>query len=234
MNRKTEAPVTEVRERHGLKETVTKHPAFGQIVAHRVTGHAVLYGTDVIGPGYVIVTIRRSEEHRTLSRDWHFADNEVIQIAMSEAQWAAFVSGLNVGSGPCCTIDHIQGEHMPLIAEPERTRADAFSEEISEVIEKIQRELREAIAEIPDGPASKTRVAELKKELERLAQHIGSNTHFVAKQFSEHIDDTVMRAKLEINAHVTNVLVRAGVEALNDKQQSKLLGDTVTIDPEKK
>ena len=56
----------------------------------------------------------------------------IIEVAMSEAQWATFVSSLNQGSGVQCTLDYsMQDGSIPAIAAP-KDRRTQFSQELQE------------------------------------------------------------------------------------------------------
>lgn len=208
-----EKPVT-TEEGPPFGGTVTTHPAFGQIVAHRTQGSRVLYGSDIDAPGFVTVTITRSEMRRSLSRDWFHPRDELIQVSMTEAQWAAFVSGMNIGSGPCCTIQSIRNEYVPELPEREESKTALFEKEIRESVTKLAERVA-ALASKLDGPLPKTKVAELRRELENVASHIAGNVTFVGDQFTEHMENEVERAKMEVNAYVTSTLMRAGIDSLS-------------------
>ena len=62
-------------------------------------GSTNLYDSDFRHNHYMTITIRASELHRDLNRDWHFGRNELIEVALTESQWATFVSAPNMGSG---------------------------------------------------------------------------------------------------------------------------------------
>ena len=193
-------------------ETVTMHPAFAQIGASRVSGNTYLYGSDFRHQHYVTVTICRSEQHRNLSRDWEFGREELIEVALSEAQWATFVSTPNVGSGVPCTLERFDGQMIPGLPNPTATD-EKFRQEIEASMARMQADLRKLAADL-DGPLSKTKAAELRKNMEWIAGRMTDSTGFVAKQFGEHIEHTVEKAKIEVNAYATNMIQRAGLEAL--------------------
>lgn len=65
---------------------VMRHPAFGQISVSRVAGHRHLYGSDFAHQHYVTLTIRGSEMHRSLARDWPYAREHLVEVSLSEAQ----------------------------------------------------------------------------------------------------------------------------------------------------
>lgn len=227
MTRHTEAPITTQRgpetTQRGPDETITTHPAFGQISVSRVTGGAYLYGSDFQHQHYMTITIRRSELHRNLSRDWEFGREELISVALSEAQWASFVSSPNVGSGVCCTIEHIDGQSVPMLPRPEATHKQ-FQEEINAHMQNIQSQLRDLALSI-DGPINKTKASELKKQMDLIAGRLTKSTGFVAKQFDEHVEHTVERAKMEINAYATNMVMRTGIEALSKERPAITYND---------
>lgn len=71
------------------------HPAFGRIKASRVSGQTVLAGIDYPQAHYITLTISTATLNRNLSRDWWFTDREVIEVSMSETQWAQMLSAMN-------------------------------------------------------------------------------------------------------------------------------------------
>lgn len=203
-----ENPVTE-EHRDG---TITKHPAFAQIGISRVTGRTNLYGSDFQHQHYITITICRSDLHRHLNRDWNFGQDELIKVALSEAQWATFVSSPNIGSGVPCTLTRLNGQLVPELPNPPSTDQQ-FRDEIAQNVAKLQADLKKLASEI-DGPIAKTKASEMRKRLERLADRMVEQTGFVAEQFDQHIERTVETAKVEINAYATSSIYRAGIEAM--------------------
>jgi hypothetical protein len=88
-----------------ISDSVEKHPAYAQIGASRVSGGTYLYGSNFAHQHYVTISITKSELNRSLSRDWASGGEEYIEVALSEAQWASFVSTLNSGTGIQCTLN---------------------------------------------------------------------------------------------------------------------------------
>ena len=211
MSVKTEAPMT-TEDRGPMGGVTITHPAYGQISANRVSGHANLYGSEFNHQHYVTVRIYKSEHHRTLSNDWHFARGELIEVAMSEAQWASFVSSMNVGDGPCCTIQHINCQGIPQPPEPKAT-TEHFRKEIAEVYSELQAELMSVAADLGDA-IGKRKAEDLRKRVERAAGRMVSSSGFVADQFDEHMENTTEKAKIEVNAFVEAAITRAGLQAI--------------------
>jgi hypothetical protein len=137
-----EHPTIERRENDPLSDSVERHPAYAQIGASRVSGRAFLYGSDFDHHAYMTISIYKSELHRGLSCDRAFSRGEIIEVALSEAQWATFVSTLNVGSGVQCTIQHLNRERVPQLPEAPK-RKTQFQEELNERLVTAERELKE-------------------------------------------------------------------------------------------
>jgi len=189
------------------------HPAFAQIGASRVSGHAHLYDSDFNHQHYITIRICGSEMGRGLSNDWHFARKEYIEVSLSEAQWATFVSSMNVGSGVPCTLQHLNGQSVPQLPAPEN-KADKFSEEMGDTLKEAVQMLRKLNADVSESVSGKKKAEELSRSIERIIGSISGSAKFVAEQFDEHIERTVERAKVEVNAYVTSHVQRAGLEAL--------------------
>lgn len=216
MARHIEEPVTKKVD-SPVSDSVTTHPAFGQIGVSRVSGSTALYDSDFRHNAYMVVTIRRSELHRGLHRDRHFGKEELIQVAMSEAQWATFVSSPNVGFGAPCTIQRLGMEPVPGLPTP-KDRAGQFAQEVREQLQGDIRELDRAIEEIESLGLSKTKTEQAKSTLVRARRRLFDSLPFIASQFDEHMEETVEKAKAEVHGYMTGVLTRAGLDALTNGQ----------------
>jgi hypothetical protein len=214
MSRNIEAPIT-VEQEHG--ETITTHPAFGQISAGRVSGQTALYGSDFMHNATIRIHISTSELVRSLSNDWHHSGATITEVELSESQWATFVSSLNVGGGVPCTLKyHRDGEGLvdvPLLPDPEK-RTHQFKKEVTARSAKAILEL-DALADdikalkIPQ----KTKTMLLNRAFTAHRQ-MTANIGFVGEMFDEHMENTVEKAKHEINAYATQTIMRAGIQAI--------------------
>lgn len=194
-----------------ISDSVEKHPAYGQIGASRVSGHSVLYGSDFEHQHFVTITIRKSELYRGLGSDREHACEELISVALSEAQWAAFVSTLNSGMGTCCTIQHIDRKPVPGILrtsnQKEKIMADANAK-LAELVADLK-----SLSEEIEGKGRKTVMRDLVRGIgAQFESHSG--LQFLARQFGEQVEETIEKAKIEVNAYVESRISRAGIAAL--------------------
>ncbi len=205
-----------------VSETVEKHPAYAQIGASRVSGGAYLYGSDFDHQHYLTITISRSELNRGLSNDRPHPREELIEVALSEAQWANFVSCLNQGSGTQCTLQHIDRVGIPQIEKPIQ-RQGQFKKEVKDRLQRATDELkalRKAIEESKlTGPGRKA----LFDHLIHVENDMNSNIAFVADQFGEHIEKVTEHAKIEVNAYIQQSISRAGLTALQGTSPIRLI-----------
>lgn len=212
MTRPIEAPCTKTDGGH--HDTITTHPAFGQIGAYRTSGgHTALYGSDFNHNHYMTIRIARSELHRGLHRDWHHGRAEIIEIALSEAQWATFVSSPNMGSGVPCTIQALEGRTIPGLPDP-TNRSDQFRQEMKDKLARSVEKVANTLVELDGLGLPKGKTATLRDTLNGLLTELKSNLPFAAQSFEEHMEDTVEKAKQEVHGYMVGVLQRAGIASL--------------------
>lgn len=182
------------------------HPAFAQICASRVSGSDVLYGSDFSHQHYIRIRIAQSELVRDISNDWPVENrHRYIEVDMSEAQWATFVSSLNMGSGVQCTLRYKEGETVPGIPAPIK-RHDQFAGEIKKKQAEAIAQLDELYAAMKDSGLSAKKLQPMLDLVRRAAMNIDSNSAYVANQFGEHMERVTEAAKAEVNAYALHVL----------------------------
>ena len=200
---------------HGpVGDTVENHPAYAQIGASRVSGHTYLYGSDFQHHHYMTISIIRSELHRGLSNDWAHAREEYIQVALSEAQWAAFVSSPNAGMGVQCTLQHKDMQSIPQLPATKDRQAQ-FDNEMRVNVKEAREHIAAVKKMIEESKLPMKAKESILSQLGMADRDISSSTVFIAEQFGEHMETTVERAKAEIHGHMQNVVTRAGLKALS-------------------
>lgn len=211
---------------HPTHDTEENHPAYAQIGASRVSGHINLYGSDFDHQHYVTITIRPSVLHRGLNHDWAYGGSrEYIEVALSEAQWATFVSAMNTGHGVQCTLQHRDGKDVPQIPRPKDRQAQ-FNAEANDKLNSTVEALKQLAQAIENTSLSQKSKKELLRKLNHILQDLGPNLKYVAKCFAEHVEGVTEHAKIEVNAYIQARISRAGIAALSgDKPILMLEGD---------
>jgi hypothetical protein len=152
----------------------------------------------------VTVSICGSVLKRSLARDWTFSKKEYIEVAMSEAQWATFISSMNQGCGVPCTVTRRNGDLIPQIAQVRDTKS-VFANEVRAEITKSLERLQAVSEKLSQGAISKTKAAELAAEVTRIREGLPSCIEFVGEQFSEHMENVVEKGKSELSAFAMHI-----------------------------
>ena len=199
-------------------KTIENEPYMGVINVSRVSGRANLFDSDVEHQHFISVSISRASRERHLSMNWIHGGDELVEVWMSEIQWANFVSSFNQGGGTPVTLRHLQRE---TIAEPPRPKAEAtkFKKEVTETVSDGLRLLKEAIAKLAEGQVpkakapGKTELGEVLRSLQTVYNEFTHNLSFIETQFGEHMEQKVAEAKCEFEGFMTSRLRSLGLEA---------------------
>jgi len=148
-----------------------------------------------------------------MSRDWHHERDQLIEVALSEAQWATFVSSFGVGGGVPCTLNHVRGEIIPAI--PPRDQATAFRAEIPEALRHALGHLDRVAEGVKEMNISSKAKNALLENVRMAKQEIEKNLPFVAEQFDRHVETRIEKARIEIEAHLNARILSAGLVALS-------------------
>jgi hypothetical protein len=205
--------VEEVRDAAGDIERRLTHPAYALIRATRVTGHCALYGTDFIHNNLVKIAIARSALHRSVSHDWPAPGAELVEVAMSEAQWARLISstgGMDVETQ--CTLVKLGADTVSGLPPPE-SRVDEFAREMRRTQSRAIRTLSELRASIEGLGLSKRQTAQLLAKVEEARNRVSTNAERIADQFGKHAEHLVEEVKTEVSAWMQTMIASAQAAA---------------------
>jgi hypothetical protein len=197
------------------------HPAFGMISASRVSigggpgAGAVLFQSDIKHGNTIRIQVSRASRKRDLNHDWVHADNrDLIEVELSEAQWASFVSSMNT-SGVPCTIRRTETDwQIPQL--PYQPRLAESMGEVKDAAVQAFGGIRKAMAEYEKAIEDKAGAKIIKEKLRILhfaVENSGANMHYAAKTLVEHTENVVQRARADIEAMVNQVVEQRGLTA---------------------
>ena len=114
----------------GEEQSIESEPYMGVMRAGRCSGSAPLFDSDIEHQHFISVSIAHADRRRDLSRNWISPGEEIVEVLMSEMQWANFVSSFNHHDGVPVTLHHIMCKS---IAEPPRPKREAskFQDEVA-------------------------------------------------------------------------------------------------------
>lgn len=206
----------EQAERHGESGPKT-HPSYGAItVTRRSGGGGALFGSPFRHQHFMSITISRAELHRSLANDRHHSRRELIEISLSEAQWARMVSSVGMGGGTPCTINAVYGSQMEEC--PMDNEVEKFHDDIRTDAAKSQKYIDEAIAKtealIGGKTVTKAQAKEVLAELVAVKRRLTDSMPFIVEQLDERMETVVQDGKIEIEAYAHATIVQSGLQQL--------------------
>ena len=198
---------TRTEQKVSWEDYTESHPAYALIGASRVNSYpgTALFGSDFLHHSYIMVRISHGELSRGLSHDRaHSTGDQIVEVALSEAQWATFLSTLNMGDGVPCTLRWLDGD-LPGIA-PDLDRRAQHRAEVDDTLRDAVR----SITELRDAAPNK----KLRDMADRALTELTKNLDFVGRSFDKHAEQTIERAKTEVAAYIARAVERAGLQAL--------------------
>lgn len=206
-----------------LFEKKEDHPSYGMVgISHWQSSGTRLAGSEFIHQHGVSLTIRRAQKCRDLSREWWFANKELISVNLSEAQLVELIGRPNMGDGVVCTINHVLGERMPDPPEAETMKQKSRAD-FKKSADECAKGLREALAEMEaalDSGAGKKVLRDIHKKFWFAAKAIDDEIPWVQHRFEEEMEKTVRHAATEIEATVTQTAIRLGIERMQEMRES--------------
>lgn len=202
----------------GRDDETWTHPSYGAISLTTISGgNPHLFGSDVQHGQRVRIQIKRAEHRRSLSNDWHFTRGRpLVELEMSHAQFAEFITAGGRGEGIACTLLSINGEDQAGI-EPFETKQEMFRREIEQSARRRLDDLRAEVAKlgamIESGKFPKADMRALHRELDRTVQQLPGSLSFVVGQAEEALEKATTAARISIEATVNHHINRIGLDA---------------------
>jgi hypothetical protein len=175
------------------------------------------------------LSIKKAKKIHELSHEHYYATNELIEVEMSNTQFAELLTSLNHGDGVPVTIRRFNGKMIERC--PETTQRQKLHNDLKNKIikaTKIVSDTKTKLAEIFKKPnitkKDKQKINDLMYHLEMDLQQ---NLPYVKQQVDEAIQKTVLEAKNEIDAAIQHKIISAGIEHINspvlDSKDIKIL-----------
>lgn len=213
------------------KDSSEKHPAFGLASFSRqsiggVKNHR-LFGSSIDSFHTIKFTVSEAEVYHRLGAD-HFHDHrEVIELEMTEAQFAQLLTTMNSGPGVPVTIRYVNGKKTPPLPDIP-VEAAKIRDKFRDDMEKWTNQLRTTTVEIEallnkKGALNQVEKARVLELTSKLVSEMQGHTTFLVDQFNESVDGVLVQAKAEIEGFINAAIQRTGLQALKG-QAAKLLG----------
>lgn len=218
--------------------TRTSHPSYGTLLFNRAYGGKTpLFGSSIEHSNVITMELRHAEIERDLNRDWVYGKAPIVKIEMSYLQFAEAITSFGQGTGIPVTIRYTEkdGKIPPCDFVSKR---EQFTDEFKGKTKNAMNESQQLIQDVTDLFSQKKALTKADKEaviskLRKLSMDLGCNLDFIADQFNEQMDKTVMEAKGEIESFCQNKINAIASAALVEHRDEFLkLENPVDIESE--
>lgn len=208
-----------------MEEKTFVHPSYGVVTVSRITssGSFPLYGSSIMHHDSIRIQIHSSYVKRMLSSDWPMKDKLIMELELSQNQWAELVSSVGIGAGVPCTLRWNKG---PVEDCPFTAKGEEFNQEFQQAIDKAMTQIDQSIVQAEELLQKKSLTKKDREDLRALLQstkqNLTKNIPFIQKQFNKQIDKTVTEAKADLEAHQLAYMQELAKIGLLAQQEGKL------------
>lgn len=195
--------------------------AFGSIQASRISGQRELYGSDISTGGWVSIRIYNAVHYDDAYADHSFSGGkQLMEVSLSEAQWVSFVSRMNLGSGTQCTLDYRPAPDAPMI-NPQLPKIEKASERMDRRVQQIReaknQQLKDRAAALLDAAGKrmpKKEFEDFRRGMDTLVNNLYADLEFGAQILTQHKEEMVKNALVEIDAALKGYVHLVGLDTL--------------------
>lgn len=216
-----------------------EHPSFGLVQISRVTGKRPFFGASAVTtPEYFAIRIRYARRDLQDGVEWFFparGERDIVEVALTPAQFVELVTSMNMGAGVPCTIDYLDGKRVsfpPRLKSVETHIRERFDAKIAASVRKAKegRALIEGV--LARVKMSKKAAEEIVSVYDAAVQFLESDASYVVQTFQEAAVDTLMKAKADADAWLVGAIHRAGLDVAKTHGLQKYLQPGDKLDEE--
>lgn len=185
-----------------------------------------LFGSSIKHSNTITFRVYHAEVSRDHDHDWYSSTSRrtpIVEIEMSQSQFAEMITSMNIGDGFPVTIRSIEGTRMENC--PHESKRQQHANEFKDHMVKFAASLeadKKKLYDIIEKRIPKKDQQDLKLTLDGMLQEIRSNIPFYEEQFARQMERTVTEAKGEVEAFVNQKIHSTGLKSLMD-QENKML-----------
>ena len=189
--------------------TRTSHSSYGTLLFNRAYGGKTpLFGSSIEHSNVITMELRHADITRGLNRDSIYGNKSIVKVEMSYSQFAEAITSFGQGTGIPVTIRYTEKDgNIPPCDFV--SKSEQFTDEFKTKTKDAMNDSQKLIQDVTDLFSQKKALTKADKEtviskLRKLSMDIGCNLDFIADQFNEQMDKTVMEAKGEIESFCQN------------------------------
>lgn len=209
---------TRMRSREDGEEYRYTHPSYGMISVSRCGAtDKQLFGQDTPVQNYMSLTIESADVEQHLGKNWYFGQKTVVEVEMSQVQYAEMISSPNTAGVPC-TIRRSQ-EHGLIEYKPIQEKTTFVKSKIDRQVDTLRKAsvtLSKDVKDILEGKMLKADKERLQELVDTFKGILNSGIPYYVESLEEHIDRKVVEAKADIQASILHEVTKAGFKAIEN------------------
>lgn len=214
------------------------HPAYGTLTLSTITGgDKTLFGSDLGHNQRICIRVNTATLKRDLNHDWIHADKQLVELEMSHAQFAQFITSNGNGSGTPCTLKFIRGEGVIPAIKNIESKHETFRREIKDAAAVRLQHIKQALDSLrtmleDGGSVSKKELRVIYGNLARHAEQLPGTMEFVVKSAEEALEKATADAKVEVESYVQMTAQRLGLKTIDDlvRIEQRMVLDQLTAE----
>lgn len=220
--RKTQSIITEHTQKTSGWNEPEKHESYGTVTVSRCTGHVNLFDVSSPQQHFISLKIHEAERYRSLSNDRTYQRKQLIEVWMSETQFARMLSSISIGGGVPCTLHWVGGDDNPNREPPPMDDKGAKLKEdlkvhtdyVSDLLNEMDRKLT-ALTETKH--IGKGKIKEVQELMGQARMTINDNLPFILTQATEQLEGAISEAHANIDAYQKHKAMELGLGVVKDK-----------------
>lgn len=174
------------------------HPSYGNISLYRrhSNGSRVIFGSAANHKATVVIRISTAKMQRRIHSNTYCADENLVELELSLAQFSQFIMSTGQSEGTPCTLRYIGGQAIEEC--PRYEPREVYENEITKSLQELKN-LSTTLESLTKTLLEKPRLTveekqQLKRSVRAIANTVNSNLEFIMESFQEEMDDAVTAA----------------------------------------
>lgn len=185
------------------EDQIHQHPAYGFIKLSRTQGgNGLLFMSPLRHDHRITIVIGEAEQIRSYNYDTYYPRRHLVEVDMSEGQFAQFICNAYSSSGAPCTIRRSEsGPRQPievpqLRSERYRDEAKATAQAAIDELRQLKAKLHVLAAKLPQKSRD-----EIDRAVDSTTMKLSDRLPWIVQMIHEHMDKVVDAAKVEIEQY---------------------------------
>lgn len=213
-------------------ETILRHESYGMLrICRYHGGEQSFFGSAIPHEGGISLEILEGEWKRGLNSDWYMPKKRLIEIRMTENQFAEAITNLNASPVPV-TLQSVMGEkrETPPLVNKRNQFENELDEQMTEVANRLA-SLSKNAENLLQGKKnlSKDDREAILKELQAVQTELRNNLPFIKTCFREAMDDIVLESKTEAENFIKQRAQSLGIDVSKRLESSSYLAIDTTF-----